>query len=158
MAEVLGHHLVHAGADANVVGVEAHLDAGEHVHAAEVRAGGDEGGLVVETADEDQIFADGRERLGGRAELHGRAGAFRPVVRGIDAVGKIDAGEAQRRLVGIGSLRERRGILRQEGQRFQPRQGERDAGAAQEVTARFLSCGLVFIVHLPYLMVSMRQS
>ena len=61
--------------------------------------------------------------------------AFRPVVRGIDAVGKVDAGEAQRRLVGIGGLRERRGVLRQQGQRFQPRQSERDAGAAQEVTA-----------------------
>ena len=134
MAELLGHDLIHGGADANVVGVEAHLDAGEHVHAAQVGAGGDERGLVVETADEDQVLADGRERLGGGTEFHGRAGAFRPVVGGIDSVGKVDAGEAQWRLCWDRRPARRR-ILRQEGQRFQPRQSERDAGAAQEVTA-----------------------
>ena len=44
----------------------------------------------------------------------------------------------------------RRGVLRQERQRFHPGQGQRDAGAAQEMTAGFQRLICVFIVHLPY--------
>ena len=66
---------------------------------------------MIQPAQEDQVFADRRERLR-PAEFHVLAIAFRPPVSRFDAVGKEDVRKSNRRLVRIRGHRNR-AVLRQ---------------------------------------------
>src|SRR5215468_7217209 len=99
IADALRQHLVKRRPDANLFRIQAHRSAGEQIHSAQVRACGNERLLMIQPAQENQVFADRRERLRRRAEFHVLALALRPPVNGLDAVGKEDMRESKRWLV-----------------------------------------------------------
>ena len=85
-AEVCGEHLIHRGADADLAGIEADGRAGQHVHPAEVRAGGGESGLTVESLHEHDVLAMRQQRGGGGPKFHRGAGTLGPPVNRLHAV------------------------------------------------------------------------
>src|SRR5687767_855574 len=99
LPDLPGENLIEGGSHANLVGIEANGFARQHVHAPQVRAGGCQGLLMIETANEYQVFANRREGLRGGTEFHPRALSFSPPVSRFHAVREEDGREAQRWLV-----------------------------------------------------------
>ena len=125
-----GDDLVHRRAHADLVRIETDRGAGQHVHAAEVRAGRDGRRLVVEPLEEHHVLPVRHHRQQARPQLHGRALALRPPVDRLHAVREIDDAQPQRRRV---RLHRRRG-LPEERQGLHPGQRQRDPHASEEVT------------------------
>ncbi len=134
-----GEDLIHRGADANHLRVEAHRFAGQHVHPPEVRAGGGHRALVVEALDEEHVLAMRHHRQQPGTDLHVGPAALRPPVNRLDAIREEDDPEAQRRRVRLRGGRS----LADQRQRFHPGQRQRDAHAPQEVTTRRMAEGVI---------------
>src|SRR5262249_33702957 len=111
--------------------------AGEQIHSAKMGTGGNKRLLMIQPAQEDKVFADGRERLSRRAEFHVFALAFRPPVNWLDSIGKENVGESNRRFVRVLAHRNT-AVLRQKRRRLQPWQSKRHTRASQKMTPRCL--------------------
>src|SRR5688572_27917 len=85
-------------------------------------------GFVEETVDDIELLPEWAKRRQDRSQIHFSVGAGRPPMLRVDAVADKDRGKAFRKSAGFGGWRG----TAPDRDRFEPGQGHRDAGSAQE--------------------------
>src|SRR5262245_24801844 len=147
IADALRQHLIKRGPYTDLFRVQTDRRAGEQIHSAQVRAGGNKRLLMIKPAQEDQVFADWRERARARAEFHVFALPLSPPVNRLDSIGKENVRKSNRRFVRIRSHRNA-AVLRKKWRRFHPWQSKRHTRASQKLSPRCLILGFHFLIPL----------